>query len=121
VSTGALIATIILRRHLSASSGDESRTTPVGSRSRRAFLAGATRLGLAVTLGGLLAHVPMPRRAEAACFGCESCEPEIAIAGCSGDCCAFFWVRDREYCEPFCQSCSAWRLEQFCGVPDCCS
>jgi hypothetical protein len=120
VLAGTFIATLVFWEASHKPSSEESITSQAKSGSRRAFLAGAARLGLAVTLGGLMAHLPTPQRAEAACFGCESCGPEIIFAACSGQCCASFWVRDQEYCEPYCYPCTGWRLEQFCGVPDCC-
>ena len=53
------------------------------------------------------------RRAEAACYGCETCAPQSVFYGCSGGCCTFL-VRDREYCDTGCSPCSPWRQEVYC-------
>lgn len=88
--------------------------------SRRSFLGAVMRAGAALGMAGALTRLPGVPRAEAACYGCESCAPEMIWAACYTGCCAAYWVRDREYCSPNCFPCSAWRLVQVCGVSECC-
>lgn len=86
---------------------------------RRSFLrkAGAFAGGFAAAT---LVGIRQGHRAEAACYGCDSCYPAYYWISCTADCCAAYWVQLLEYCTPSCYPCGWWSIRIFCGIPVCC-
>lgn len=96
-------------------SGSDSRTA--SNASRRSFLRGALAVSAGLGLGALTGHV---RPTEAACYGCGSCNPVYIWVSCTGNCCAAFFVKPREYCNNNCYSYCGGYFEEHCGYPQCC-
>ena len=121
VAGATLALAFLLGRRLSAApkSARPLDQEAAGS-SRRSFLlrTGSIAAGGAVAL--LLAGITKVRLAEAACYSCGSCTDTVVWIGCTGGCCAAFWVSKNKFCNGTCQSCSGWTIREYCGYSQCC-
>lgn len=120
-AVAAAVAAILFVNRLSATlvAAAASTETPVDA-GRRSFLTRTATIAAGGAIALAVAGLQKVRLAEAACSYCGSCSSSYIWIGCTGACCAAFWVRDNKYCSGSCLSCSAWRVEEYCGYAQCC-
>lgn len=118
VAAGTLLAAVFLvfARQILAKQSMAAAEPQANSLGRRRFLRSVGAFGGGAVLLGLMRVTG----AEAACSYCGSCSQEIVWIGCSGGCCAGYWVRSRMYCDGSCYACSGWTIQQWCGATECC-
>jgi len=120
VTGAALALALLLGGRLSAAPNSQKPADEEAHSSRRSFLFRAGSIAAGGTIALLLASITRIRPAEAACLSCGSCTDTVLWIGCTGGCCAAFWVRKNKYCNGICQSCSGWSIQEFCGYWQCC-
>lgn len=119
VAAGTVLAVAILlfaRQIVARVLMDVSSGVGADNPGRRSFLRSLSAVGG----GALLLGLARVTGVEAACSYCGSCSQEILWVGCTGGCCAAYWVRDRKSCDGSCLACSSWRLEEWCSAWECC-